>query len=127
MTRELGSELVVGVVAEVENAVRLANSPGAASQQAEYLAQVVPALDDLLEIEAWLRLRQAQHEASRVLGVRARVAEGVLAAASMALVEEDPLRIYIDPTADQNAVARRFERGLGRLTRHLRTTCRAVY
>ena len=116
LTRELSGELVVGVAAEVENAVRLANSLGGVSQRAEYLAQVVPAVDDLIEIEAWLRQRQVQNEADRVLRVRARVAEGVLAAAGRALMEEDPLRIYIDPTADPHAVARRFDRGLARLT-----------
>ena len=117
LVRQLASELVVGVTNEVERALRLASSLGVATERAERRAAAAPALADLQEVEAWLRQRAALAEADRVLAVRARVAEGVLAAASGVLVEEDPLGAHLDTSADRKALARRFERGISRFIR----------
>lgn len=117
IVRELASELVVGVMVEAQQALRPANPAGTAREYAERLVRVAPALEDLLEIELWLRERQAQAEAERVLAIRGRVVENVLAASTEALDEEDPLGIHLDPAADSNALVRRFERGLARLRR----------
>ncbi len=117
LIRELASELVIGVTIDTERALRSASDLGIAMERAERRAKAAPALDDLAEIESWLRQRQGQSEADRVLAVRGRIAEGVLAATNGVLVEEDPLGIHLDPTADANALVRRFERGVGRLIR----------
>ena len=113
--RQLASELVVGVMVEAQQALRPANPVGMASENAERLVRVGPALDDLTEIEFWLRERGAQGEAERVLAVRSRVVENILGASAAALTEEDPLGINLDPAADSNALVRRFERGLARM------------
>ncbi len=117
LVRDLTSELVVGVANEVESAVRPASDLGIASKRAEQRAEVEPALDALTEVEKWLRGRQAQEEADQVRKVRSRVAEDVLAAASDVLTEDDPLDIHFDPTADGNALVRRFDRGVAELVR----------
>lgn len=112
---EVASELVIGVTASVEIALRPAASMEFAGEQAPRLARLAPALDDLGEIETWLIQRQADREADRVLEVRARVAENMLAAGASVLVHEDPIGVYLDPAADANALVRRFERGVERL------------
>jgi hypothetical protein len=117
LIRELASELVIGVTVSVEQALRPANMAGTATEQAERSARVAPALDDLTEIESWLRQRQGEDEADRVLSVRARIADAVLVAGAEALTVEDPLGVYLDPAADGSALVRRFERGLARLRR----------
>lgn len=117
LVSELTSELVIGVTTDMEYALRPASDLGIALQRAERRAKAASSLEDLAEIEDWLRDRQAVSEAERVLAVRARVAEGVLEAAAGVLVEEDPLGVHLDPTADSNALVRRFERGVTRLTR----------
>ena len=114
---EVASELVIGVAASVELALRPATGVDLAGEQAMRLAEVTPALDDLAEIEDWLRRRQAGVEADRVLGVRSRVAESVLEAGASVLAAEDPIGIYLDRAADANALIRRFERGVDRLRR----------
>ena len=68
-------------------------------------------------IESWLRDRGFPDEAQRVLVARARVAVGVLETGTQALFEEDPLGVHIDPSADANALLRRFERGIAHLQR----------
>ena len=117
LVAELGAEVVVGVTFEVEGALRSANVIGAATDHAERLVGIAPALGDLIEIEAWLRERLAENEANRVRAVRGRVAENILQTSAEALAEEDPLGLHIDPSADSRALARRFERGLTRLRR----------
>lgn len=117
LVRDLASELVIGVTTDVENALRPASDLGIALERAERRGKAAPALDDLTEVEEWLRQRQGQREADRVHFVRSRVAEGVLAAAGGVLREEDPLGIHLDPTADGNALVRRFDRGVARLMR----------
>ena len=114
---EVASELVIGVTASVQLALRPATNVEFAGEQALRLAQVTPALDALEEIENWLRQRQASIEADRVLAVRARVAENVLEAGATVLAVEDPAGIHLDPSADSNALVRRFERGVERLRR----------
>jgi len=109
---ELEAQLVVGIVAEIENALRRESSVGVAAVRAERRAEAAAAFRDLDEIEIWLRDRQADAEANRVQQARARVAEGILVAAANMLEEEDPLAVHIDPTADGNALVRRFERGV---------------
>ncbi len=117
LINELSNELVTGVTVGIEQALRSASTAGIPTQQAHRLAQVAPALEDLVEIEEWLRKRQAEDEAERVLTARARVAEGVLVASSESLGVEDPIGLYIDPAADSEALVRRFDRGLARLRR----------
>lgn len=117
LVNELASELVVGVTVDVEQALRSATMSGTATEHAQRLVRVAPALADLAEIEAWLAARLADSEADRAFNVRSRVAENVLAASAEALAEEDPLGIYVDPAADGNALVRRFERGLARMRR----------
>ena len=114
---EVVSELVIGVAASVELALRPAASVDFADQHALRLSKVAPALDDLEEIERWLRERQADVEADRVLRVRSRVAGNMLDSGVSVLGAEDPIGIYLDPTADSNALVRRFERGVDRLRR----------
>ncbi len=114
---DLTSELVVGVTADVEHALLPASGLGIALLRAERRAKAASSVDDLTEIESWLSDRQAVSESERVLAVRARVAEGVLDAASAVLLEEKPLSVHLDPTADGDALVRRFERGIARLTR----------
>lgn len=117
LINELASELVVGVTLDVEQSLRPASVVGTATEHAQRLVRVAPALKDLGEIHNWLVTRQANSEADRAFSVRSRVAENVLAASAEALAEEDPLGIYVDPSADGNALVRRFERGLARLRR----------
>ena len=109
---ELGAELVVGIAADVEAALRRESNIGVAMVRAERRAEAAAAFQELDEIETWLRDRQALSEADRVSRVRARVANGILTAAAEVLDEEDPLAVYVDPTADGDALVRRFERGL---------------
>ena len=117
LVRELASELVVGVTVGVEQSLRPTSPIGIASEQTQQLARAVPAMNDLAEIEQWLRQRLADDAADRVAEVRFRIAEGVLQASTEVLIEEDPLGIYLDPAADGNALVRRFERGVSRLRR----------
>ena len=117
LLRELASELVLGVAADVERAQRPLAATGIPAERAERLARIAPALVDLAEVEGWLRDRHAVQEADRVFSVSVRVAEGVLMASTETLVEEDPLGLYVDPAADRNVLVRRFERGVVRLGR----------
>ena len=117
LLHELASELTVGVALRIEQALRGVHSVGVAIERAERMARVAPALDDLAEIESWLRLHQAQDSVLRILKVSARVAESALWTSAEALIEEDPLGIHPDPAADGGALVRRFERGLARLRR----------
>ena len=114
---EVASELVIGVAASVELALRPAADVDFSNQHALRLSRVAPALEDLEEIEGWLRERQAEVEADRVLRVLSRVAESMLDSGVSMLGAEDPIGIYLDPTADSNALVRRFERGVDRLRR----------
>ena len=114
---EVGRELIVGVVASVERALRPAVAAVQSGDDAARLLRVRPALEGLEEVETWLRQRGADGEGDRVLEARTRVAENVLAAGEQALAEEDPLGLFLDPAADANALVRRFERGLVRLRR----------
>ena len=117
LVNELGAELVVGIAVEVERALRRENTIGLAIARAERRAEATAALQDLQEIENWLRDRQALPEADRVKRVHARVAEGILTAAAGVLDEEDPLAVYVDPSADGDALVRRFERGVQHMQR----------
>ena len=114
---EVANDLVIGVAASVELALRPAANVDFADQQALRLDKVAPSLEDLEEIERWLRERQAEAEADRVLRVRSRVAENMLDSGVSVLSAEDPIGIYLDPAADSNAMVRRFERGVERLRR----------
>ncbi len=117
LVNQLGEELVMGVAAEVEQALRRENDIGLAMARAERRAEATAAFQDLQEIETWLRSRQANSEADRVRSVRARVADGILTAAANVLEEEDPLAVHVDPTADGDALVRRFERGVQHVKR----------
>ena len=117
LLHELASELTVGVALRIEQALRSVHTVGVAIERAERMARVAPALDDLAEIESWLRLHRAQDSVLRILKVSARVAESALWTSAEALIEEDPLGIHPDPAADGGALVRRFERGLARLRR----------
>ena len=117
LIRELTSELVVGVSAGAERALRPRTTLGIATEQAEQLARVAPTMNELGQIQSWLADRGFQGEAERVLVVRARVASGVLDVGTQAVFEDDPLGVYIDPSADSNALVRRFERGVAHLRR----------
>ena len=112
---EVVTELVIGVTASVELALRPAGNMELAGGGSQRLARVAPVLGDLEEIEGWLRLRQAEAEADRALEVRSRVAENMLEAGASVLAVEDPIGVYVDPAADANALVRRFERGVTRL------------
>ena len=114
---EVANELVVGVAASSELALRPAVNFGLAAEDAGRTARLTPALDALGEIEAWLRARRAEGEADRILNVRSRVAESALAAGAIVLAGEDPLGMHLDPTADARALVRRFDRGVERLRR----------
>ena len=115
LVRQLAAELTLGATVDVENALRLEDNLGTAAKRAERRARMAPALDHLLEIEAWLRQRQADGEADRVTAARARVAGTVLAAAAEVIAEEDPVGVPFDPTVDRDALVRRFDRGLARV------------
>ena len=117
LVREIASELVIGVAASVELALRTRNPSGTPAEQVLRLTRSAPALVDLADIEAWLREREARAEADRVLAVRGRIAENVLAASAEVLYEEDPLGVFPDPTADRAALTRRLDRGTARLRR----------
>ena len=114
---QVASELVIGVSASVELALRPSGGFGLASEQAARIARVAPALGDLGQIDAWLRVHDAAAEADRVLAVRSSVAENVLLVGAEMLAGEDPLGIHLDPAADANALVRRFGRGVERLRR----------
>ena len=114
---QVASELVIGVSAGVELALRPSRRFGLASEAAARIAPVASALDDLSQIGAWLRAHDAAAEADRVLAVRSSVAENVLLVGAEVLAGEDPLGIYLDPAADANALVRRFGRGVERLRR----------
>ena len=115
LVRELSSELVVGTAVGVEQALRSVYQVGMPTEQAQRLVRAASALEALREIEAWLRERNAESEADRVLTARGRVADTLLAASAEALAQEDPLGIHLDPSADGNALVRRLERGIARL------------
>ena len=115
LVRQLAAELTIGVTADVENALRLENEIGTPITRAERRARMAPALDHLVEIEGWLRQRQADGEADRVTSARARVAGTVLAAAASVIADEDPVGVPFDPTVDGDALVRRFDRGLSRV------------
>ena len=115
LVRQLAVELTIGVTVAVENALRLENDLGTPVTRAERRARMAPALDQLLEIEGWLRQRQAVTEADRVMRARARVAGTALAAAASVIAEEDPVGVPFDPTVDRDALVRRFDRGLSRV------------
>lgn len=113
---ELSSELVLGVVIDVENATRPDNDLGLASARAERRAAIAAeAMENLAGIETWLLDQHEQPQADRVNHLQTRLADSVLVAAMQMLEEEDPLGVHIDPTADKNAMVRRFDRGLTRL------------
>jgi len=112
---ELASELVLSVAVQVENALRTDNEFGIASVRSERNAAADRALVDLMEIESWLIGENALSQADQVARVSARIADGVLNTAMETLEQEDPMSVHVDPTADGNAVVRRFERGLARL------------
>lgn len=115
LVRELTSELVVGTAVGVEQSLRPVYQVGMPTEQAQRLVRAASALDDLGEVEGWLREQTAETEADRVLAARGRVAETLLAASAEALAQEDPLGLHLDPTADGNALVRRLERGISRL------------
>ena len=112
LLQELDAELVVSVANAIENALRQESDIGVAAVRAERRAEAAAAFRELDEVEIWLRDRQAHAEADRVGQVRARVAEGILAAAAGILEEEQPLAAHVDPSADGDALIRRFERGV---------------
>ena len=114
---QVASELVTGVAANVELALRPSRVTGLASEEAAGIARVGPALADLSEVATWLGDHDAPSEADRVLAVRSSVAENVLLAGAEVLAGENPLGIYLDPAADANALVRRFGRGVERLRR----------
>ena len=117
LLQEVASELVIGVAARVELALRPSAEVELATEQTLNLSRTAPALQYLLEIEDWLLHRRATAEADRVMEVRARIAETVLRAGRTVLEEEDPVGIYLDPAADAGALLRRFGRGVVRLRR----------
>ena len=117
LLEQVVSELVVGVAASAELALRPAVGPVVAGDRAARVTRVASALDDLGEIVAWLRAHEAETEADRVLAVRSSVAENMLLAGTEVMVGEDPLGMYLDPAADANALVRRFGRGVERLRR----------
>ena len=113
---EVASELVIGVAASIDAALRPAVAAGMTAD-GNRLLRAATALDGLDEIETWLRQRRAAPEADRVLAARSRVAENVLAVGEQILAGEDPLGLHLDPSADANALVRRFDRGVVRLRR----------
>ncbi len=115
LVRQLAAELTIGAAADVENALRLENDLGTPVTRAERRSRMAPSLGHLVEIEGWLRQRQANAEADRVTAARARVAGTVLAAAASVLADEDPVGVPFDPTVDGDALVRRFDRGLSRV------------
>ncbi len=114
LLRTLAGELVAGVATGVERALRPRGRLGSAGEQAEQLARIAPTMEDMGEIEAWLRDRSFPEAADRVSLVRSQVATSVLEISVEALFEEDPLGVRVDPSADADALIRRFERGLAR-------------
>ena len=117
LLEQVVSELVAGVAASAELALRPAVRPVVGGDRAARVARVAGALDDLAEVVAWLRDHEAETEADRVLAVRSSVALNMLMAGTEVLVAEDPLAMYLDPAADANALVRRFGRGVERLRR----------
>ena len=117
LLEQVVSELVVGTAASAELALRPAVGTVVVGDRAGRTARVAAALDDLGEVVAWLRAHEADPEAERVLAVRSSVAENMLLAGAEVLAGEDPLGVYLDPTADANALVRRFGRGVERLRR----------
>ncbi len=117
LLQQVVSELVVGVAASAELALRPAVGPVVARNRTARVARIASALDDLGKIVAWLQAHEAETEADRVLAVRSSVAENMLLAGTEVLAGEDPLGMYLDPAADANALVRRFGRGVERLRR----------
>ena len=115
LIRKLANELVIAVTIGVENALRSATPLGTALSRARILASVSPTLEDLVAVEDWLWQRQAMAEADRVAAIHSRVAQTALNTATEVLLVEDPLGIWLDPTADRSALSRRAARGLSRL------------
>lgn len=114
LLEQVVSELVAGVAASAELALRPAVGPVVRGDRP---ARVAAALDDLGEVVAWLLAHGAEPEAGRVLAVRSSVAENMLLAGTEVLAGEDPLGMVLDPAADANALVRRFGRGVERLRR----------
>ncbi len=112
LIEDLGAELTVGIVTNVERAIRPVRLAGVARESAGRLARVEPALGHLVAIEEWLLQRQALAEAERIADTRTRVAADILTVATQVLNQENPLGVQPDPTADGNAIIRRYERGL---------------
>ena len=104
----LADEMADGVAAEVEHAVR-------ATDRGPWLTVPKSTLDDLTQIETWLRESHSADAANRVLRVRSRVAGTVLESAALGLMEEDPIGIRLEPFSDAAAPFRRFEQGVERL------------
>lgn len=117
LIRDLASELVISVAAAVERALRSDNVAASEAEHTQRLSRVAPALEEMGEIEGWLRGRSALAEAERVGDARARVAENILASGEVVLEREDPVGVHLDPAADSEALVRRFERGVARLQR----------
>ena len=117
LLEQVVSELVAGVAASAELALRPAPDPVVTGDRAGRVARVAAALGDLDEVVGWLLAHEAEPEAGRVLAVRSSVAEHMLLAGTEVLAGEDPLGIYLDPAADANALVRRFGRGVERLRR----------
>lgn len=114
LLRDLSSELVIGVVKEVERSLLPADTGGIGRDTVQRLSGVARALDQMTEISEWLEARQARDGSRRVLVMRSRVAAGVLEATVDLVREEDPLGVYPDASADPEALLRSFERGRNR-------------
>ena len=117
LLREVAAEVVTGATASVELALRPAAQVEYRNDLALRLARTEPALKGMEEIEDWLIARGAKTEADQVLEIRARVAETALESGRGVVAEEDPVGVYIDETADPDALVRRFERGVEHLRR----------
>ena len=108
---------MTGATASVELALRPVAQVEYRNDRALRLARIEPAVKGMEEIEEWLIAYGAKAEADQVLEIRARVAETALESGAGVLAEEDPVGVYIDETADPDAMIRRFERGVEHLRR----------
>ena len=117
LLREVAAEVVTGATACVELALRPVAQVEYRNDRALRLARSEPALKGMAEIERWLISHGARAEADQVLEMRVRVAETALESGTGVLAEEDPVGVYIDETADSDAMIRRFERGVEHLRR----------
>ena len=117
LLRDVAVEVVTGATASVELALRPVAQVEYRNDRALRLARSEPALKGMEEIESWLITHGARAEADQVLEIRARVAETALESGTGVLAEEDPVGVYIDETADSDAMIRRFERGVEHLRR----------